>query len=127
MIDHLVVNCADYVKSQEFYDRVLAVLGYSRQQDFGEAIGYGPDGAPEFWIAEGAGMGPTGRRISPLPPPATTRFGRFTMPPSSWARSRYTLRDCGRSTTRATSRPSSGTPTATMSKPSATGRVDGYV
>jgi catechol 2,3-dioxygenase-like lactoylglutathione lyase family enzyme len=28
------------------------VLGYSRQMDFGEAIGYGRDGHPAFWIAD---------------------------------------------------------------------------
>lgn len=58
MIDHLGINCADYPKSQEFYDSVLAVLGYSRQMDFGVAIGYGHDGKPSFWIAEGSTMGP---------------------------------------------------------------------
>jgi catechol 2,3-dioxygenase-like lactoylglutathione lyase family enzyme len=58
VIDHLVLNCSDYPKSQEFYDRVLGVLGYSRQADLGEATGYGPDGNAIFWIAEGAGMGP---------------------------------------------------------------------
>lgn len=35
-----------------------SVPGYSRQADFGDAIGYGRDGKPVFWIAEGAGMGP---------------------------------------------------------------------
>ena len=59
MIDHLGINCADYAGSQRFYDRVLGVLGYSRQLDFGEAIGYRRDGKPVFWIAEGAGMGPS--------------------------------------------------------------------
>ena len=58
MIDHFGINCKDYAKSQEFYDRVLGVLGYFRQLDFGEAIGYGRDGKPDFWIADGAGMGP---------------------------------------------------------------------
>jgi catechol 2,3-dioxygenase-like lactoylglutathione lyase family enzyme len=52
MIDHFGINCADYGKSQQFYDRVLGVLGYSRQMDFGEAIGYGRDGHPDFWIAD---------------------------------------------------------------------------
>lgn len=37
---------------------MLGVLGCSRQLDFGEAIGYGRDGRPAFWIADGAGMGP---------------------------------------------------------------------
>jgi catechol 2,3-dioxygenase-like lactoylglutathione lyase family enzyme len=58
MIDHFGINCKDYAKSQEFYDRVLGVLGYSRQMDFGEAIGYGLEGHPDFWIAEGADTGP---------------------------------------------------------------------
>ncbi|OBI82899.1 VOC family protein [Mycobacterium asiaticum] len=58
MIDHLGINCADYRKSQHFYDTVLGVLGYTRQLDFGEAIGYGRDGHPAFWIADGTGMGP---------------------------------------------------------------------
>lgn len=57
MIDHLGINCADYPKSQEFYDTVLGVLGFSRQMDFGVAIGYGRDGKPDFWIADGVGNG----------------------------------------------------------------------
>ena len=59
MIDHIGTNCADYPKSQEFYDTVLGVLGFSRQMDFGVAIGYGHDGKPDFWIAQAfEGMGP---------------------------------------------------------------------
>ena len=58
MIDHFGINCTDYPRSQVFYDGVLGVLGYSRQADFGEAIGYGRHGKPVFWIAEGAGMCP---------------------------------------------------------------------
>jgi catechol 2,3-dioxygenase-like lactoylglutathione lyase family enzyme len=56
VIDHVGINCGDYATSQAFYDRVLGVLGYSRQMDVGEAIGYGTDGHPVFWIAEGAGI-----------------------------------------------------------------------
>jgi catechol 2,3-dioxygenase-like lactoylglutathione lyase family enzyme len=59
VIDHLGFNCADYAKSQAFYDTVLGVLGYSRQMDFGRAIGYGRDGKPSFWIADGSAMGPS--------------------------------------------------------------------
>jgi|ERR1700751_1306719 catechol 2,3-dioxygenase-like lactoylglutathione lyase family enzyme len=58
MLDHFAINCVDYPRSQKFYDAVLGVLGYSRQADFGDAIGYGRDGKPAFWIAEGTGMGP---------------------------------------------------------------------
>jgi catechol 2,3-dioxygenase-like lactoylglutathione lyase family enzyme len=58
VIDHLGINCADYTKSQEFYDVVLGVLGFSRQMDVGRTIGYGRDGHPSFWIADGSEMGP---------------------------------------------------------------------
>jgi catechol 2,3-dioxygenase-like lactoylglutathione lyase family enzyme len=33
-----------------FYDAVLATLGAARIMDFGEAIGYGIEGKPDFWI-----------------------------------------------------------------------------
>ena len=57
MIDHFGINCADFTKASAFYDKVLGVLGYSRQMDFGVAIGYGRDGHPDFWIADGKDMG----------------------------------------------------------------------
>lgn len=56
MIDHVGLNCSDYAKSQDFYDAVLDVLGYTRQLDVGVAVGYGRDGKPTFWIAD-AGAG----------------------------------------------------------------------
>lgn len=52
------INCADYPAAQRFYDTVLGVLGCSRQMDFGVAIGYGRDGKPDFWIADGSALGP---------------------------------------------------------------------
>ncbi|ORA66194.1 glyoxalase [Mycolicibacterium elephantis] len=52
MIDHFGINCADFEKSKAFYDKVLGVLGYTRQLDFQVAIGYGRDGKPDFWIAD---------------------------------------------------------------------------
>lgn len=58
MIDHFGINCADLEAAKAFYDRVLGVLGYSRQMDFGEAVGYGSDGKPEFWISRFPDMGP---------------------------------------------------------------------
>ena len=59
MIDHFGINCSDFEASKEFYDTVLGVLGYSRQMDYGVAIGYGKDGHPSFWIADGANMMPS--------------------------------------------------------------------
>src|SRR5258708_17626900 len=61
VIDHFGINCADWDKSKAFYDKVLGVLGYTRQMDFEVAIGYGRDGKPDFWIADmnaGAAAGP---------------------------------------------------------------------
>ncbi len=52
MIDHFGINCSDWAKSTEFYDKVLHVLGFSRQMDVGVAVGYGSDGKPSFWIAD---------------------------------------------------------------------------
>jgi len=54
MIDHFGIVCADYAKSTSFYDAVLATLGYTRQMEFGPAIGYGRGGKPDFWIEDGA-------------------------------------------------------------------------
>ncbi len=51
MIDHFGINCADMAASARFYDETLAVLGFSRQMDFGVAIGYGENGKPTFWIS----------------------------------------------------------------------------
>jgi len=53
VIDHFGIVCADFGKAQHFYDTVLGVLGYSRQMEFGPAIGYGRAGKPDFWIEDG--------------------------------------------------------------------------
>lgn len=50
MIDHLSIQCADTSASAEFYDAVLLPLGGSRVMDFGQVIGFGVGGKPEFWI-----------------------------------------------------------------------------
>jgi catechol 2,3-dioxygenase-like lactoylglutathione lyase family enzyme len=49
MIDNFAISCSDFARSREFYDRVL---GYSRQMDWGPAIGYGRDGHPDVWITD---------------------------------------------------------------------------
>jgi len=44
--------------SAVFYDAVLAPLGGTRVMDFGEVIGFGTAGKPEFWIgAQTSGEG----------------------------------------------------------------------
>ncbi|HEY6935051.1 MAG TPA: VOC family protein [Marmoricola sp.] len=57
MIDHFGINCADLEAAKTFYDTVLEPLGFTRQMDFGEAVGYGRDGRPEFWISRFDDMG----------------------------------------------------------------------
>lgn len=57
MIDHFGINCADLDAAKAFYDAVLAPLGFSRQMDFGVAVGYGTD-KPDFWISTFEGVGP---------------------------------------------------------------------
>ncbi|MFT4216950.1 MAG: VOC family protein [Micropruina sp.] len=54
MIDHFGVNVADMAASVRFYDTVLGTLGFTRQMDFGEAIGYGTPGHPDFWVSSAA-------------------------------------------------------------------------
>lgn len=58
MIDHFGINCSDFAASTAFYDAVLGVLGYTRQMDFGVAIGYGTEGKPDFWISRWPGAEP---------------------------------------------------------------------
>ena len=60
MIDHYGINVADLAASTRFYDTVLGVLGFTRQMDFGEAIGYGTEGHPDFWVSSAA-SGPSNR------------------------------------------------------------------
>ena len=50
MIDHVSIQCADPATASAFYDTVLTPLGGERAMEFGEVIGYGVAGNPEFWI-----------------------------------------------------------------------------
>jgi catechol 2,3-dioxygenase-like lactoylglutathione lyase family enzyme len=50
MLDHLSIQCGSVSDSAAFYDAVLATLGAGRIMDFGEVIGYGVRGKPDFWI-----------------------------------------------------------------------------
>jgi catechol 2,3-dioxygenase-like lactoylglutathione lyase family enzyme len=58
VIDHLGIQVADMATSAHFYDTVLAPLGGGRIMDFGEAIGYGVGGKPDFWIGRTTTDGP---------------------------------------------------------------------
>jgi catechol 2,3-dioxygenase-like lactoylglutathione lyase family enzyme len=50
VIDHLSIQCSDPGRSATFYDAVLGTLGAVRVMDFGNVIGFGVGGRPEFWI-----------------------------------------------------------------------------
>ena len=50
MLDHLSIQCADLPASAAFYDKVLATIGGQRILDFGQAIGYGVQQMPDFWL-----------------------------------------------------------------------------
>jgi catechol 2,3-dioxygenase-like lactoylglutathione lyase family enzyme len=52
MFDHVSVGITDYAKARDFYDKVLAALGYRRVMEFeGHACAYGPDEQTlAFWI-----------------------------------------------------------------------------
>jgi len=52
MIDHISIQCADVSASAAFYDTVLVPLGGVRVMDFGEAIGFGIQPKPDFWIGQ---------------------------------------------------------------------------
>ncbi len=50
MLDHFSIQCAEVAVSAAFYDLVLAPLDGRRVMDFGEVIGFGIGGKPDFWI-----------------------------------------------------------------------------
>jgi catechol 2,3-dioxygenase-like lactoylglutathione lyase family enzyme len=54
MLDHVAIQCADLDASARFYDATLGALGYERLMEFGDAIGYGANGSPDFWLGRQA-------------------------------------------------------------------------
>jgi catechol 2,3-dioxygenase-like lactoylglutathione lyase family enzyme len=55
LLDHITVMVSDYARSKAFYERALEPLGVKALMEFGQACGFGRDGAAAFWI----GVGPT--------------------------------------------------------------------
>ena len=121
MLDHLSIQCADVGATSLFYDRVLAPLGASRVMDFGEVIGYGVQGKPEFGWVRSFLASRTGRLASPHDSRPGIGEVLSTRPSRSVPRC-STRRAFGPSTTRTTTGPLSATPTATTSKPVVTHR-----
>jgi catechol 2,3-dioxygenase-like lactoylglutathione lyase family enzyme len=50
VLDHISIQCADMDASAAFYDAVLAPFGGARIMDYGQFIGFGVGGKPDFWI-----------------------------------------------------------------------------
>jgi catechol 2,3-dioxygenase-like lactoylglutathione lyase family enzyme len=57
------LNVTNYDASKRFYDAALAVFGYGVVMEFPNACGYGPEGKPEFWIAQREPFG-TGAHVA---------------------------------------------------------------
>jgi catechol 2,3-dioxygenase-like lactoylglutathione lyase family enzyme len=52
-IDHISLTVSDYEAAKKFYAAALKPLGWKLMMDFGRTAGFGVDGKPYFWIAEG--------------------------------------------------------------------------
>jgi catechol 2,3-dioxygenase-like lactoylglutathione lyase family enzyme len=69
MLDHVSLPVSDIERSADFYDAVLATLGFERRKQRPGAVGYGPASrpAPIFWILQqssGAARPGTGLHLS---------------------------------------------------------------
>ena len=50
-IDHLAIRVGDLARSKGFYDRVLGFMGFEREWEFGEVVGWN-NGETMFWITQ---------------------------------------------------------------------------
>jgi len=55
MIDHVSLQVTDVPTSREFYEAVLAPLGFSTQATDGPAVGFFGPGPGSFWISPAQG------------------------------------------------------------------------
>src|SRR5262249_21900100 len=58
MLDHISLPVSDYKKSKQFYASAPHPPGYAMLMEFGDAGGFGKDGKPDFWIAQGKATSP---------------------------------------------------------------------
>lgn len=58
MLDHIGLQVQDYRKSKQFYAQALKALGYELVMEFSDTGGFGRDGKPDFWIAQGSATKP---------------------------------------------------------------------
>ena len=58
MFDHIQLKVKDLKASKRFYTAGLAPLGFTVEYEGDGVTGFGPKGAPAFWLAEGESRGP---------------------------------------------------------------------
>src|SRR5262245_19966957 len=59
MLDHGGLAVSDFAKSKSFYERTLAPVGYNCLMELTRPAGFGREGKPDFWIAQGNKSNPT--------------------------------------------------------------------
>jgi catechol 2,3-dioxygenase-like lactoylglutathione lyase family enzyme len=59
VLDHVSLQSTVPARAVAFYDEVLLPLGIVRVMEVDDAIGYGSDGRPDFWIGLRAAGGPS--------------------------------------------------------------------
>lgn len=50
-IDHLAIRVSDLARSRQFYDRLLTFMGFVREWEFGEVVGWN-NWQTMFWITQ---------------------------------------------------------------------------
>ena len=50
-IDHLAIRVSDLARSKRFYDRLLTFMGFEREWEFGEVVGWN-NWTTMFWITQ---------------------------------------------------------------------------
>ena len=58
MFDHIQMKVKDLQATRRFYTAALAPLGLNMEFEGDGVIGFGPKGAPAFWLREGKPGGP---------------------------------------------------------------------
>lgn len=58
MLDHLIITVNDLETSKNFYVKALEPLGYSIVMEFGQGVGMGVDGKPDFFFRDGGAVSP---------------------------------------------------------------------
>lgn len=50
-IDHLAIRVGELARSKSFYDQILGFMGFEREWEFGEVVGWN-NGETMFWITQ---------------------------------------------------------------------------